>query len=207
MKKAIHRFRIALRTTALGMICFAGSAGAFSQDAAPTPPDGSQAQSVLQLVPRHATLSVADLKAETNWYIEKLGFTLLPSPQMGSGRPGAGPGGPNGNRSGGASAGSGGPGAGPGGPGGKMQGVELTIPGFQMHLIQYAGSQRAKTPSPEFLAQGWIHVAFSVADPEKALNFLKAAGVDVQGGPGKDGKVGTLVVHDPEGNTIELFPR
>jgi len=178
MKRKADGFRLALGVIALGMIWLANSVSALSQDAAPKPPDGSQAQSILQLVPRHATLSVADLKAETNWYVEKLGFSLPSTPQMG-----------------------------PGGPGGKMQGVELTIPGFQMHLIQFDGSQRAKTPTPEFLAQGWVHIAFSVADPDKAYYFLKAAGVDVKGNLGKNGKMGTLVLHDPEGNAIELFSR
>ena len=204
----MNQFHLTFRMGVLGILFFISPISALCQDAAPKPPDGGQAQSILQLAPRHATLSVADLKAETNWYIEKLGFSLLPTLQMGPGGPGGGSAGRPGGQGAPAAgpSGQGGPG-GPGGMGGKMQGVELTIPGFQMHLIQYAGSQRAKTPSPEFLAQGWIHVAFSVADPEKAYNFLKAAGVDVQGGPGKNGKVGTLVVHDPEGNTIELFPR
>ncbi len=61
-------------------------------------------------------------------------------------------------------------------PGGKIQGVQLVMPGYQIHLIQYEGSQRAKIPSPVFLAQGWIHIAFTVADTAKALAFLQAAG-------------------------------
>jgi len=206
MKRTITQFRNALRVAPLGMIFFAGFAGAFAQDAVAKPPDGSQAQSILQLVPRHATLSVADLKAETNWYIEKFGFSVLRSPQPSLGGSG-GQGGQGGLGGVPRAGGQGGPGGPAGGMGGKMQGVQLGIPGFQMHLIQYQGSERAKTPSPEFLAQGWIHVAFTVADLDKAYTFLQAAGVDVKGNRDRNGKMSTLVVHDPEGNAFELFSR
>jgi catechol 2,3-dioxygenase-like lactoylglutathione lyase family enzyme len=74
-------------------------------------------------------------------------------------------------------------------------------------FAQEVGSTRAKTPSPLFLAQGWIHIAFSVSDPDTAYEFLQAAGTDVKGMRGKNGKMGTPVLHDPEGNEIELFSR
>lgn len=176
MKENTNGFHLALGVTALGIIWFVSSVGALSQVTARTAPDGAQARSILELQPRHAAISVANLRLETDWYVEKLGFTMPSTPQMG-------------------------------GPNQKIQGVQLTMPGYQMHLIQYEGSTRAKTPSPPFLAQGYLHIAFSVADLDKAYSFLQAAGTDVTGMRDKDGKMRTLVLHDPEGNQIELFSR
>jgi catechol 2,3-dioxygenase-like lactoylglutathione lyase family enzyme len=176
MKKEIDGFRLAVHVTVLGMISFVGSVGARSRVATPTVPDGREAQSVLGLQPRHATISVADLQLERDWFIEKLGFTMPSTPPMG-------------------------------GPNQKIQGVQLTTPGFQIHLIQFQGSQRTKIPGSPFLSQGWIHVAFTVSDTDKAFSFLQTAGTDVKGMKDKTGKMGTLVLHDPEGNEIELFSR
>lgn len=84
---------------------------------------------------------------------------------------------------------------------------QLTIPGYRMDLIRVTGSQRPKAPSPLYLQQGWVHIAFSTPDMRKAFNFLKAAGADVKADFDENQQITRLVVHDPEGNEIELFAR
>lgn len=84
----------------------------------------------------------------------------------------------------------------------------LTIPGYRIDLIKYKGSARPAPVNSLYLRQGWIHIAFSVPDLPAALKELQALNTDVTA-DNKDAKgVPTrLVVHDPEGNEIELFSR
>jgi len=84
----------------------------------------------------------------------------------------------------------------------------VSIPGYRIDLIQYKGSTRPSPVNPLYLRQGWIHIAFSVPDLSAAFKELQALNVDVRA-DNKDAKgVPTrLVVHDPEGNEIELFSR
>lgn len=84
----------------------------------------------------------------------------------------------------------------------------LTIPGYRIDLIKFKGSTRLAPAEPLYLRQGWIHIAFSVPDLPAALKQLQALNTDVRA-DNKDAKgVPTrLVVHDPEGNEIELFSR
>lgn len=89
----------------------------------------------------------------------------------------------------------------------KLKAAHLVIPGFRLDLMQYEGSQRATTPSPIFLEQGFIHLAFTVPDLEASYSFLKAAGTDVNGERNEAGKLGVLLIHDPEGNELEIFGR
>jgi catechol 2,3-dioxygenase-like lactoylglutathione lyase family enzyme len=84
----------------------------------------------------------------------------------------------------------------------------VIIPGYRVDLIQYKGSSRPASVNPLYLRQGWIHIAFSVADLAAAFKELQALNTDVRA-DNKDAKgVPTrLVVHDPEGNEMELFSR
>jgi catechol 2,3-dioxygenase-like lactoylglutathione lyase family enzyme len=177
MKKGMPEFSPAARMAGVVAILLT-SVGALSQDAAVAAPDGTEAQSILNLQPQHTTISVASISVEQAWYIEKLGFTSPPSTSQGSG-----------------------------GIGQKMKGGRVDIPGFSIHLIQYEGSQRPPKPSPIFMQQGWIHMTFSVSDMEKALSFLQASGVEVEAIRNRSNILTALVLHDPEGNEIELDPR
>ena len=93
-------------------------------------------------------------------------------------------------------------------PSADMLTRQLRVPGFRIDLIQYKGSTRPATVVPPYLRQGWVHIAFSVPDLEDALKQLRALEPDVTIGSRDGAGVPTrLVVHDPEGNEIELFGR
>lgn len=84
----------------------------------------------------------------------------------------------------------------------------VSIPGYRIDLIQYKGSTRPSPVNPLYLRQGWIHIAFSVPDLPAAWKELQALKTDVRA-DNKDAKgmPTRLVMHDPEGNEIELFNR
>ena len=85
---------------------------------------------------------------------------------------------------------------------------QLRIPGYGIDLVQYKGSKRPEPSDPKFLQQGWVHIAFSLADLPAALVDLRAANADVWIGSKDAAGVPTrLNLHDPEGNEIELFKR
>ncbi len=179
-----NRFSTHLQIVCALAIVLPAGTGALCQNATGDVPSGATARSVLELQPHHMTISVANLRLERDWYIEKLGFTFAPM-----GPP------PGTNQA-------------PPPPNPNMQGAaQLKISGYRIDLIQYAGSQRAKIPSPRYLEQGWVHIAFSVANLDKALSFLQAAGTDVTGNRDSNGTLQGLLLHDPEGNEIELFSR
>ncbi len=184
MKEKTARLPFPLRMALFVAVLLLASVGALCQNTADNPPSGEKARAVLDLQPHHMTISVANLRAERDWYIEKLGFTVAPmGPPRGSSQT-------------------------PPPPDANMQGAaQLKISGYRLDLIQYAGSQRATTPSPRYLAQGWVHIAFSVSNLDEAYSFLKAAGTDVTGRRDDKGALQGLLLHDPEGNEIELFSR
>jgi catechol-2,3-dioxygenase len=85
---------------------------------------------------------------------------------------------------------------------------QLRIPGYGIDLVQYKGSKRPAPSDPKFLQQGWVHIAFNVADLPSALVDLQAAKADVWiGSKDATGVPTRLNLHDPEGNEIELFKR
>jgi catechol 2,3-dioxygenase-like lactoylglutathione lyase family enzyme len=178
MKKGNLGFCLAAQMAVVVAFLWLNSVGTRSKVAVVAAQDGVNAQSILNLQPQHATISVANISVETAWYVEKLGFTSPPSTSLGGG-----------------------------GMGQKMKGGRVDIAGFSIHLIQYEGSQRPQKPSPIFMQQGWIHLTFSVSDMEKALSFLRASGVEVEVVRNKSNKLTALVLHDPEGNEVELDPR
>jgi catechol-2,3-dioxygenase len=84
----------------------------------------------------------------------------------------------------------------------------LTIPGYRIDLIKYKGSTRPAPVNPLYLRQGWIHIAFSVPDLATAFKELQALNTDVKAdNKNAKGEPTRLVLHDPEGNEIELFGR
>jgi catechol 2,3-dioxygenase-like lactoylglutathione lyase family enzyme len=84
---------------------------------------------------------------------------------------------------------------------------QLKIPGYRIDLIKFKGSVRPAAASPRYAQQGFIHMAFNVPDLAATLKQLQAWKADV--GEEKDAKglLNHLLVHDPEGNEMEVFPR
>ena len=175
--KSLPTLRTA-RIAGAAAIMLVTSIATLGQEAAPaSAPDGAKARAVLSLQMNHASISVADIEKEANWYITTLGYSFAPGQGIAK-------------------------------MGGKMQGTRLVIPGFQLDLIQYAGSQRPPKPEPIFMQQGYFHLAMTVSDIDAAYNFLQAAGVEMQANRNRQtNKVSGIVLHDPEGNEIELNGR
>jgi len=79
--------------------------------------------------------------------------------------------------------------------------ADLQMPGFGIGLVQSPGTPSAAAPT----RSGWIHIVFSVADPAAAYATLKARGADVvvRGNPPPP-QITTFLIHDSEGNEIEI---
>jgi catechol 2,3-dioxygenase-like lactoylglutathione lyase family enzyme len=84
---------------------------------------------------------------------------------------------------------------------------QLSIPGYRIDLVKYKGSVRPPTVDPVFLRQGWVHVVFNVQDPSAALNQLRALNVSLTVNKDANGLPTRLVLHDPEGNEVEIVRR
>jgi catechol 2,3-dioxygenase-like lactoylglutathione lyase family enzyme len=122
----------------------------------------------LKLTPHHATISVADLDKESQWYASVLGFQKS--------NPFENP---------------------------DSTGCSMVIPGYRVDLIQQKGSSRKDTQLG-LLRQGWLHVVFRTPMIQEALQRLQAAGTDVEAFKSEDDHLQRLILHDPEGNEVEL---
>jgi catechol 2,3-dioxygenase-like lactoylglutathione lyase family enzyme len=122
----------------------------------------------LKLTPHHATISVADLDTESQWYASVLGFEKS-NPFDNS----------------------------------DSRGCWMVIPGYRVDLIQQKGSSRKDTRLG-LLRQGWLHVVFQTPMIDEALKRLQAAGADVKAFRSDDDHLQRLILHDPEGNEVEL---
>src|SRR6185369_10610627 len=80
--------------------------------------------------------------------------------------------------------------------------ADLSIPGYGIGLVQSAATSAAAGSSAR---SGWIHIVFSVPDPARAFATLKSRGADVttRGTPAP-APVTTFLIHDSEGNEIEI---
>jgi catechol 2,3-dioxygenase-like lactoylglutathione lyase family enzyme len=81
--------------------------------------------------------------------------------------------------------------------------ADLEIPGYGIALVQYPG---AADPAPA-RRSGWVHIVFAVPDPASAYATLKARGADVstRGSDVAPANITTFLVHDSEGNEIEIL--
>ena len=84
---------------------------------------------------------------------------------------------------------------------------QLTVPGYRIDLIKSRGSVRPADASPRYARQGFVHMAFNVPDLAATLKLLQAWNTDVAEAKDAKGLLSHLLVHDPEGNEMEVFPR
>jgi catechol 2,3-dioxygenase-like lactoylglutathione lyase family enzyme len=80
---------------------------------------------------------------------------------------------------------------------------QLAIPGYRIDIIKYKGSKRPAPVDPLYLQQGWIHVVFHVDNVADALRALQALHVEAKVNYEKGIPI-QLLLHDPEGNEIEI---
>lgn len=80
----------------------------------------------------------------------------------------------------------------------------MVIPGYRIDLIQYKGSTRPAPVDPVYLRQGWLHVVFHVANVAQAVKELQALHVKAEVNKDKQGDPIQILLHDPEGNEIEI---
>jgi catechol 2,3-dioxygenase-like lactoylglutathione lyase family enzyme len=81
---------------------------------------------------------------------------------------------------------------------------QLAIPGYRIDLIKYKGSKRPAPVDPVYLQQGWIHVVFHVDDVATAWKQLQALKVEAKVNKDNTGTPIQLLIHDPEGNELEI---
>jgi len=84
---------------------------------------------------------------------------------------------------------------------------QMRIPGYRIDLVKYKGSSRPAPVDPVFLQQGWIHVVFNVQDMSAALKQLQALNVKLTANKDANGVPTRIVLHDPEGNEVEVITR
>ena len=87
---------------------------------------------------------------------------------------------------------------------GAVRFVELAIPGFGVALVQQPGADPKKHVAP-IIAPRWLHIVFSVPNPDAAYRALKnrGASVSTRQDPAKE-SVSTFLIEDSEGNEIEI---
>lgn len=87
---------------------------------------------------------------------------------------------------------------------GEMQFAVLAIPGFEVALVR-AHEKLPVVPIDPSVAPRWVHMVFSVSDPNKLFHELKnrGAGPYVRGDDAREPVKGFLL-RDSEGNEIEI---
>jgi catechol 2,3-dioxygenase-like lactoylglutathione lyase family enzyme len=87
---------------------------------------------------------------------------------------------------------------------GAFQFAELAIQNFGVALVRFNEAAASRT-ADVLLAPSWLHIVFSVADPDSTYRLLKQRGASVTTRPAEDaGTVSTFIIHDSEGNEIEI---
>ena len=89
--------------------------------------------------------------------------------------------------------------------GSNFEVVHMTIKVFRIDLSANQGSVRHRGSDPN-MDQGWMHIVFKTPNIEADYNRLVALAADVKEYKNKDSSINRLLVHDPEGNEIEIQP-
>jgi catechol 2,3-dioxygenase-like lactoylglutathione lyase family enzyme len=150
----------------------------------PPPTDNVQAPPVTGLVPDHATLSVANIELEAEWYGRVLGFKPF-------------------SKSGDVSGVMNWHLVIPGYRIDLIQAKGSKRPAPVDPVYHEVNGQMVQV-DPIDLQQGWVHVVFRVEDVSAAWKQLQALNVNVKVTKLKDGTPIQLNFRDPEGNAIEI---
>jgi catechol 2,3-dioxygenase-like lactoylglutathione lyase family enzyme len=89
-------------------------------------------------------------------------------------------------------------------PRADFEACRVSIPGFSIDLVLQKGSKRLDKGAGN-LEQGWLHVVFKTNAIDQSYSALRAAHTDVKAERDAHGAVTRMVVHDPEGNELEIF--
>jgi len=81
----------------------------------------------------------------------------------------------------------------------------LGIPGYRIDLVWQKGSARPQGGAGA-LTQGWFHVVFKTDAMALAFSRLMTLGTDVTANRDAQGALTRLILHDPEGNELEIVP-
>lgn len=82
---------------------------------------------------------------------------------------------------------------------------QMVIPTYRIDLVWQKGSVRHPNSTP-YSNQGWVHIVFKTPAIEADYHKLVADGTDVKADRNIRAAITRLVVHDPEGNEIEIVP-
>ena len=87
---------------------------------------------------------------------------------------------------------------------GAMKYATLRLPGFAVSLVQLA-QPATEVVAAQPLVPDWVHIVFSVPDPDALYRSLQARGEHLaMHGPPPSGPVSSFLVYDSEGNEIEI---
>ena len=87
---------------------------------------------------------------------------------------------------------------------GEMQFAVLGIPGFEVALVR-DHEQLPTVPTDPSVAPRWVHMVFSVPDPNKLFHELKGRGAGpYTRGDNTSEPVKSFLLRDSEGNEIEI---
>ncbi len=82
----------------------------------------------------------------------------------------------------------------------------MGISGYRIDLVWQKGSSRPHGTTGSF-QQGWLHVVFKTPALDEDYKRLTEAKANVVADKDSQSKITRLLLHDPEGNEIEIFPK
>ncbi|MFP5277866.1 MAG: VOC family protein [Acidobacteriota bacterium] len=82
---------------------------------------------------------------------------------------------------------------------------QIVLPTYRIDLVWQKGSVRHPNATP-YSSQGWAAIVFKTPAIEADFHKLVADGTDAKADRNIRSAITRLVVHDPEGNEIEIVP-
>jgi catechol 2,3-dioxygenase-like lactoylglutathione lyase family enzyme len=86
---------------------------------------------------------------------------------------------------------------------GDIMFVELAIPGFGIALLKEPSTGQLP-PKTRDGAPRWLHIVFSVPDPDVTYHALEAKGASLAARRSPNGHIQSFLITDSEGNELEI---